>query len=370
MEYLIEGLINRNSKIKCHKFIEKNKKVIEDVMLMNKPNLKPLFNIKNIKELKPEIIKHINSEIVKNVVKNNKMDKANELMYWRYYCSCFPNKKLMVLINGELNKNDKKNCLYNFEKKVSPNALKNIELQIKFSQLPFNDFIQYLFDNIERFKEYKLQEYKPREMSERISVYVMDKVEGSYDAFYESDDFYDLVEGSKIFLHFNNYQFYEEQFGFCYGNDLEGSIRTFFRLKFLKMFVYQNYSLLAGEFLMVGGSFFLFAMGFRASRDIDIYILYKKEIDEIEKNNMDCKFDIQDVFTFTEKILNPECYCFYFGFKGRLIKQEIKEREFRHKKLKSRKALADLYILNYFCGKKMDIKNKDRLLQFRYKKIV
>jgi hypothetical protein len=92
-----------------------------------------------------------------------------------------------------------------------------------------------------------------------IHVYVMRKIEGKYKPLFESKDFYDLVEGSKIFLHLNNYQFYEEQLKFAYGNKMNDTIRLFFLLKFLKMFLYKKYSLLVGEFIMLGGSFFLFS---------------------------------------------------------------------------------------------------------------
>ena len=68
-----------------------------------------------------------------------------------------------------------------------------------------------------------------------LHVYVMNKIEGKYDPLFESKDFYDLVEGSKIFLHLNNYEFYEEQLKFAYGNKLNDTIRLFFLLKFLKI---------------------------------------------------------------------------------------------------------------------------------------
>lgn len=370
MEHLLEGLFNRNSIIQCHKFIEKNSQIIEDVMLMNKPLIKPLFNIKSAKALKNEITKNIGSEFVKKAFNKNKLDKAEELMYWRYFCSSFPDKKLLVLLNGKLDKKDEKNCLFKFETKVSSQAVKNMELQIMFSRLPFNDFIQYLFDNAERFKQYRLEEYKSRDKNESFRVYVMSKVDGRYNEFYMSEDFYDLVEGSKIFLHYNNYEYYEEQHGFCYGNDLLGSIRTFFCLKFLKFFMYKNYSLLAGEYMIVTGSFFLFAMGFRKSRDIDIYSLVDGNLKRLRKVNMNCKYDIQEVRGLENKILEPENYGIYFGFKGNLKKDEIKKRQFRYEKGESRKALADLYILRYFYGNKINVENRDRLLQYRYKKLI
>ena len=55
MEYLIEGIPNKKKIPKCQKFINNNLDIIEDVMLMRKPNINPMFNVKTKAELEKEI---------------------------------------------------------------------------------------------------------------------------------------------------------------------------------------------------------------------------------------------------------------------------------------------------------------------------
>jgi hypothetical protein len=68
-------------------------------------------------------------------------------------------------------------------------------------------------------------------------------------------------------------------------------------------------------------------------------------------------------------VLNPMKYGIYYGFKGNLKDQEISRRLNRYIKNKSRKALADIFILKYYFnyGKKIIIKDLEKLLFFRYK---
>jgi len=348
MEYLLEGLRFTNNTRKCQEFIQENNQIIEDVMLMNKPEIKP---------------------VSLNIRKSEKDDMDDILLKWRYFCFGNPDVKLVVV--DKLDKKDEKNCLHRFTKKISNHALEYIKLQINFSQLPFNDFIQYLFDNAEKYKSVSLDPYKERLLDKEIEVCVMKNIEGKYDFLYLSKDFYDLVEGSKIFLHWNNYQFFEEQLSFCYGNEMEASIKTFFRIKFLKFFMYKNLNLIAEEYLLMGGSFYLFSMGLRPSRDIDIYSVTMQNIKTLKRNNLKCKFDIQEVTGMEKKLLNPHKYAIYFGFKGEIKEGEIEKRKFRYEAGKSHKALADLIILNYYFGKKNDMKINNsikKMLQFRYKK--
>jgi hypothetical protein len=196
----------------------------------------------------------------------------------------------------------------------------------------------------------------------------MRKIEGKYKPLFESKDFYDLVEGSKIFLHFNNYEFYEEQLKFAYGSKMKDTIRLFFLLKFLKIYLYKNYSLLLGEFIMLGGSFYLFSLGLRESRDVDVYAIYKKDYEKLKKE-IDCRYDILDASNIEKMAINPIRYGIYFGFKGNLKDYEILRRLDRYKRFSSRKALADIFILKYYFnfGKKIIIKDMERLLFFRYK---
>ena len=365
MEYLVEGIVNKKMIPLCQKFINEHQDIIEDVMLMRKPKMNPMFDVKTKTTLEKEIEKHIPLDNA-----NNKKNEAYTMMVWRYYCCSFPDVKLLVLNGKKLEKKDEKNCLYEFHKKISEHALDGIMLQIMFSQLKFNEIIEYLFNKSEEYKKVELIPVHMRKIVENqdLHIYVMSKIEGKYDALFESKDFYDLVEGSKIFLHLNNYEFYEEQLKFAYGNKMKDAIRLFFLLKFLKMYLYKKKSLLFGEFVMLGGSFYLFSLGLRESRDVDVYLIYKEEFDQLKKE-ISCQYDVLDASNIEKMALNPIRYGIYFGFKGNMKDYEILKRMDRYKRFKSRKALADIFILKYYFnfGKKIIIKDMERLLFFRYK---
>jgi len=365
MEYLVEGIANKKTIPLCQKFINNNQDIIEDVMLMRKPEIKPMFDVKTKAALE--------KEIEKNIPLDESKDKKNEsyiMMVWRYYCCCFPDVKLLVLNGKKLEKKDEKNCLYEFHKKISEHALDGIMLQIMFSQSKFNEIIEYLFNKSDEYKKVDLIPVHMKKVvkNQDLHVYVMQKIEGKYNPIYESKDFYELVEGSKIFLHLNNYEFYEEQLKFAYGNKLKDTIRLFFLFKFLKIYLYKKYSLLFGEFIMLGGSFYLFSLGLRTSRDVDVYAIYKKDYEKLKKE-IDCQYDILDALVLEKMALNPIRYSIYFGFKGNLKDYEILKRLDRYKKFKSKNALADIFILKYYFnyGKKIIIKDIERLLFFRYK---
>jgi hypothetical protein len=365
MEYLVEGIANKKEIPICQRFINQHQDIIEDVMLMRKPNLKPMFDVKTKVELEKEIEKHIPLDDSK--------DKKNEsymMMVWRYYCCSFPNVKLLVLNGKKLEKKDEKNCLYEFHKKISEHALDGILLQIMFSQSKFNEIIEYLFQKSDEYKKVDLIPVHTKKIVENqdLHVYVMQKIEGKYDPIYESKDFYELVEGSKIFLHLNNYEFYEDQLKFAYGNKLKDTIRLFFLLKFLKMFLYKKYSLLFIEFIMLGGSFYLFSLGLRSSKDIDVFMIYKNDFDKLKKE-IYCHYDILNAAGFSKIAVNPMKYAIYFGFKGNLKENEISRRFERYIKNKSRNALADLLILKYYFnyGERIIVKDMKKILFFKYK---
>jgi len=365
MEYLVEGIVNKKEIPLCQRFINEHQDIIEDVMLMRKPQMSPMFDVKTKAALEKEIEKHIPLDDA-----NDKKNEAYTMMVWRYYCCSFPDVKLLVLNGKKLEKKDEKNCLYEFHKKISEHALDGIMLQIMFSQSKFNEIIEYLFQKSGEYKKVELIPVHTRKIIENqdLHVYVMRKIEGKYSPIYESKDFYDLVEGSKIFLHLNNYEFYEQQLKFAYGNKLNDTIRLFFLFKFLKIYLYKKYSLLFGEFIMLGGSFYLFSLGLRTSRDVDVYAIYKKDYEKLKKE-IDCRYDILDASILEKMTLNPIKYGIYFGFKGNLKEYEITRRLDRYSKSKSRKALADIFILKYYFnyGKRIIIKDMEKLLFFRYK---
>jgi hypothetical protein len=365
MEYLVEGIVNKKMIPLCQRFINEHQDIIEDVMLMRKPQMSPMFEVKTKAALEKEIEKHMPLENA-----NDKKNEAYTMMVWRYYCCSFPDVKLLVLNGKKLEKKDEKNCLYEFHKKISEHALDGIMLQIMFSQSKFNEIIEYLFQKSGEYKKVELIPFHTRKIvqNQDIHVYVMRKIEGKYSPIYESKDFYDLVEGSKIFLHLNNYDFYEEQLKFAFGNKLNDTIRLFFLIKFLKIYLYKKHSLLVSEFLMLGGSFYLFSLGLRASRDVDMFMIYKKDFEQFKKE-ISCQYDIRYSSIIEKMILSPKRYGIYFGFKGNLIEYEIAKRMYRYKEIKSKKALADIFILKYYFnyGKKIIIKDMEKLFFFRYK---
>jgi hypothetical protein len=369
MEYLVEGIVNKKNIPLCQKFINEHQDIIEDVMLMRKPEINPMFDVKTKEALEKEIEKHMPSE--------NSKDKKNEsytMMVWRYYCSSFPDVKLLVLNGKKLEKKDEKNCLYEFHIKISKHALDGIQLQIMFSQLKFNEIIEYLFNKSDEYTKTDLSPFNSQKnmKNQDISVYVMQKIEGKYSSLYESKDFYELVEGSKIFLHLNNYEFYEEQLKFAFGRKMKQAIRIFFLLKFMKIYFYKKHSLLIQEFMILGGSFFLFSLGLRDSKDIDVVFIYKKDYNQLFKE-MRCQYDILYSSIIEKMVLNPMKYGIYFGFKGNLLEYEIAKRMNRFNKIESKRALADIVILKYYfsIGEKI-VSNTDieKLLFFRYKNFI
>jgi hypothetical protein len=366
MEYLVEGIVNKKNIPLCQKFINEHQDIIEDVMLMRKPHINPMFDVKTKAALEKEIEKHMPLD--------DSIDKKNEsytMMVWRYYCCCFPDVKLLVLNGKKLEKKDEKNCLYEFHKKISKHALDGIMLQIMFSQLKFNEIIEYLFNKSDEYKNVDLVPVHTKKIVENqeLHVYVMKKIEGKYNPIYESKDFYELVEGSKIFLHLNNYQFYEEQLKFAFGNKMKQAIRIFFLLKFLKIYLYKKHSLLIQEFMILGGSFYLFSLGLRDSKDIDIVFIYKKNYEQLLKE-MSCQYDILFSSIIEKMVLNPNKYAIYFGFKGNMIEYEISKRMHRLNKIDSKRSLADIIILKYYfnIGEKINANSDiEKLLFFRYK---
>jgi hypothetical protein len=240
-----------------------------------------------------------------------------------------------------------------------------------FSQSKFNEIIEYLFQKSDEYKKVDLIPVHTKKIVENqdLHVYVMQKIEGKYDPIYESKDFYELVEGSKIFLHLNNYQFYEDQLKFAYGNKLKDTIRLFFLLKFLKIYLYKKHSMLIQEFMILSGSFYLFSLGLRESKDVDIVFINKKYYKELFKE-MSCQYDILFSSIIEKMVLNPNKYAIYFGFKGNMIDYEISKRMHRLNKTESKRALADIIILKYYfnIGEKINANSDiEKLLFFRYK---
>lgn len=370
MEYLIEGIIESSNMRKCQNFIQKNNDIIEDVMLGKNPEILPLFpKIKNISDVTTEI------ENVFNLLKNYSKNKDFELLLWRYYCMSKPGVKLLVTIDSKENKNRK--SLFNYTVDVSEKQIEYIKLQINFMKMKFNDFMEYLFDNADKFKSVSIEPFKESEKKYKLNISILENVKGDYGkSLFLSENFYELVEGSKIFLHLKNYDVFEKQLSLIYGVDLKDSIRTFFRLKFLKIYLLKNYSLLVQETLMLGGSYLLFAMGFRSSRDTDINSLFVEGIEKVKTGTIECRYDITVITQINDKyqqmceqIILPENYYILFGFKVNNIHEEIDKRLKRSQVQDSGKALVDLIVLKYYLRLKIDLGNKVDMgkLIYRYK---
>lgn len=336
MEYLLEGFMNKKNKIKCEKFIQSNQQIIEDVFTNNHPIISP--------------------------IKTKSKD-------WRMYCYSHPNTFLIVRLDKKLDK-----CIYKYEIDISEKQLEYITLQINFIKMKFNDFIEYLFNNAEKYKKLNMSQFSNGNKSHKLYIGISNKPTNNY--FFKSENFYELVESSKIFLHKDNFKIYENQLSFCFGNELDKSIRVFFRLKFLKFYLHKYYSLLEQEYILLAGSFLLFAMGFRPSRDSDIYSLEKGDVKLLDKNRFCCDYNVNWIakgdgdYKVWEKIFEEDYYLL-FGFKTNNLDVEIKKRYARVIGMNSRKALADYLVLKYFMGdkSKVDLSEKmnvNRILYFRY----
>ena len=337
MEYLMNKLRNKN----CEIFISKNKQLIENVFTNTVPDIHPVKNI--------------------NFFEDN-------LTKWRYYCYSNQNTHLLVSLDKKLNGNH----IFKYKIKVSDKQLDYIKLQLNFIKMGFNDFINYLFDNIEKFKSANLGQFKNGIKNHWLEIGIGD----GNGNFFKSESFYELIESSKIFFTNNNWDIFEKQLSFAFGNEFDKTIRNFFKLKFLKFYLYQNYSLIDQEYILLSGSFLLFAMGFRSSRDIDIYSL-EENGNILNKRDFSCEFNVnnirlkdRDYNDWKKIIMNPKRYCFLFGFKTNILEIELLKRLGRITALDSHKALADFLVLKYFMGMKTKLsieKDLEKLLYHRYK---
>jgi len=345
MEYLLNSVRNKRG---CENFLSQNHQLIQDVFNNNVPEIYPAINI---------------SEII-NV--------SNEYTKWRYYC--YSNPKLFLSVS--LDKKLKGEYLFKYEIDVSDKQLEYIELQINFFRMGFNDFKNYIIKNKEKYKSVKLVPFKNSEKNHKLEIGIGEESNGN---FFKSTNFYELIESSKIFFNPKNWDIFEKQLSFSFGNETQKIIRNFFKLKFLKFYLYKKVSLINQEFILLSGSFLLFSMGFRSSRDIDIYSLEYDGAKTINNIPFHCDLNVnfigkndKDYKNWYEIIMNPKEYCFLFGFKTNLLEVELLKRLGRIGSLKSHKALADFLVLKYFMGlnTKMNLSNEkdiENLLFFRYR---
>ena len=388
MEYLIEGVRNIYHK-DCKKFVEANKQLMDDVKYNNYPILKPMF------DLKPNTFK----ELIKNIygmdcyflnetLRATNIDINIQMLLLRYYCSSNDkNVSLVVLKNKMIDKSE--DVYHKIEMKISKKQLEFIELQINFMRMPFDNFCSFLYENQEKFKKANISQFKDTPKTIKLNIYVVKNVKKEYKgAVFQSNHFYELVEGGKIFLHAPNYDIFEKQISYAYGIDYENTVRVFFRVRFLKFYLYKNYSLYDMEYYIVSGSYLLFCLGMRVSKDTDIYSLEGPNNMMLNKKKMKCNYDIKhiknrlfininnrsDYDIWNKIILYPEDNCFVFGLKTNSINIEIYKRLGRFHYQKSKKSLSDLLILKYFLNEKLDdidlrtVNKFENLLYYRYDK--
>lgn len=386
MEYLIEGVRNIYHK-DCKKFVEINKQLIDDVKYNNYPILNPLF------DLKPNTFK----ELIKNVygmgcyflnetLRETNIDINIQMLLLRYYCAS--NKKnvsLVVLKNKMIDKNE--DVYHKIEIKISKKQLEFIELQINFIRMSFDNFSSFLYENQQKFKNANTGQFKETKKTINLNIYVVKNVKKMYkDVVFQSNHFYELVEGSKIFLNAPNYDIFEKQISYAYGIDYENTVRVFFRVRFLKFYLYKHYSLYDMEYYIVSGSYLLFCLGMRVSKDTDIYSLEGPNNKMLDKKKMKCNYDIKhiknrlfininessDYDIWNRIILYPEDNYYVFGLKTNSINIEIYKRLGRFHYQKSKKSLSDLLILKYFLNEKLDdidlrtVNKFENLLFYRY----
>jgi len=388
MEYLIEGVRNIYEK-DCKRFVDANKQLMEDVKYNNYPTLKPLFDLKpdTFKELMKNIY-GMDCVFLNEALRLSKIDINIQMLLLRYYCESHEkNVSLVVLKNKTVDKSE--DVYHKIEMKISKKQLEFIELQINFMRMPFDNFCSFLYENQEKFKKADLHQFKDTPKTIKLNIYVIKNAKKVYKgAVFQSTHFYELVEGAKIFLHAPNYDIFEKQLSYAYGIDYENTVRVFFRVRFLKFYLYKNYSLYDMEYYLVSGSYLLFCLGMRVSKDTDIYCLEGPNNRLIDKREMKCNYDVKyiknrlfininessDYDLWNRIILYPEDNYYVFGLKTNSINIEVYKRLGRFHYQKSKKSLSDLLIIKYFLNEKLDdidlrkVNKFENLLFYRYNK--
>ena len=395
------------SRDECFKFIRKNRAIIEAAILNKVPEIEPLFeNIKTMNDLKKNLKKYIPTELILGIIKKlgsknnvNKLNIHEKDLFFRYFAMSRPELKLVVFNN--LTEKEKKSLpknIYHKEWKFDEHQMHYLKMNINFMEMSHPEFISFLFEEMKYFSKIKfipISERKKEIKKYTLDIYLLEKYNNEVKGkkFWESNNFYYLVEGSKIFLHENNYKFYEEQLSYIYGKFLKETTKVFFRLKFLKMLFYYNLKIIYLEFILLDGSGPLFLNGIRISKDIDLLFLNNTESELVYSefienffNSNTCFLD-NHKFSTNKKIIrfkigsvNYKLYieeknAIAFGFNTLFLNEEFIKR--KNYKL-SKKIVFDisiiLYILSYSSLKfKSQLKNNNLdlydILKKKYKNI-
>ena len=237
MEYLLSyfGSNVREDNRKCMEFMKQHQTLINECLDNKYSEPKEMFTIKNKTEFLDKIEKNFPNKYIKNNVeklrKNYNLKELSDdfrLLFLRYECFCDKNLILKVSL-GEIKGMEKEKV---FEIAVNDKMLHMINLQIEFIRRTFDEFKEYLFDNSELFKKYEFQKFSnmKEEKNKKLIIYLGPTV-NSGDIFFMSKNFYELVEGSKIFLNYNNYDFFfETDWNFFYKK-LGRNIQNIFQNK-------------------------------------------------------------------------------------------------------------------------------------------
>ena len=366
---------------RCRKFLMENRDLISQTESNTYPELKPMFNVGNERDFIKEIDgylteKFLQMEIGKigNKKKFESLQEDYKLYLLKYVCFCNKNLSIIVTIDKNLKKNHKV-----LEIDVNEKMVDMIDLQIHFMRDSFEDFKQYIFNNQEKYAKYGFKKFKEMDdkKTKKLRVYIVSDKEVEKGVFFQSIGFFELVESAKIFLHYTNYEFYDNWTNITLTENLDELFRIFFRIRFFKFFQYKHLTLLEQEYNLITGSFLLFSLGLRYSRDMDIYILRKEKIGYIKSNEIECNYDLHYIFEseldffFWEKIiLNPLENYYIYGLKTNKVDTEIFKRKSRHNNFNSRKALADYIVLKYLVNEDVEKNiNKEHALKYKYQSI-
>lgn len=375
MEYFIQksGIKVGNKNVKCQDFLFKNKKIIDDCLTNTYPDIKPMFNVSNKKEFATQIKDNFKNKYIKKysqLLENeslNKFDIDYQLFFLKYACFCDPSIILTATVDNKI-----KGYKSIFEVDINDKMLLYINLQLHFLRDKFDEFKEYIFNTLPEFEKYPFKKLSKMNdvKDKKLRIYLTNK-SISKNALFESKGFFELIESAKIFLNNNNYKFLNEWSNTNFLYNLEETFITFFRIRFLKFYMHHNYKLLQQEQCILLGSYLLFCMGLRSSRDTDIYSLFY--FDEIP-----CKYDLKNIpiddtnYSFWENmILNPFNHYCIFGFKSNNLDIEIFRRKERYNSTNSRKTLTDLIVLSYLKNQKIEYNNDlQKMLHFRYPKLI
>lgn len=326
-------------------------------------NKNPICNLFN-----QQIIQQIILNQPPSISPSKKINNSNKesMKYWQLFCYSNPNVSLVVKLDSKM----KKTFLKEFTIPINNDELFSIQFQCNFIKMKFTNFAQF----ITNLPKKQHQQYEEKKKDHILYIYIVEGVKKEK-CLYQSMNFYELIEGAKLFLHENNYTIFSKQLFIIQCNNHFMSIKQFFKIKFLKFYLYNNYGIDEIEDTMLVGSYLLFCLGIRIPRDIDFYSLGDLKMPSVMGN---CGYEITYISNYDNKVRKywerviREEYYYLFGMKTNTLEEEVNKRYKRLEEMKSGKALADLVILMYLYRIKLKIeldtggKDIEKVLRQRY----